>query len=481
MDKPKLSQHKKAGDTLETPLLAGNMGKIMKLTSWRRDSLPEYFWIALVFDKYGREKGLEIFSKILEACKQNQLCESKFSVFTNLSKEKQSVFYNILDRNIDKDTLAPLTIIIDSEKYPFFFKHYVNPAITISEKISTIMRVVENNMNMHDEGVSDICFIVLWFMVVNEKLVLGYNMPGIGEALKNYHHCKHSDAKMRMYRPAIRATFQAISQLNPNIDFCVSLWSRLAQITPCKPLIINFEKEEVLHMQFYEDVKKVIEFIQASAEEKKLEKQFEVCMGITMYIVKLYKEIVENNLFCTISGRIIFRTMVESYFNMKYLMVKGKDDSQVYEMFQEYGRGKYKLVMSKLREKKFTQDDASHINKDVMEIYVNEEKDENFLNISLNFFDKQNLRQKVKAIDENELYEIYYEYDTSYVHGFWGAIRESSMLICDNPAHMYHTVPDYTMEQTIFSIADDCEMLIKKVFVLLSDVIELPDFYTKKY
>ena len=79
------------------------------------------------------------------------------------------------------------------------------------------------------------------------------------------------------------------------------------------------------------------------------------------------------------------------------------------------------------------------------------------------------------------MYEIYYEYDTSYTHGLWGAIRESAMLICDNPAHLYHTVPDYSMEQTLFSVADDCEMLIKKVFVLLSDIVDFPDFYLEKY
>ena len=384
MDKPKLSQHKKTGDTLETPLLTGEMGKIIKLTSWRRDSLPEYFWIALVFDKYGREKGLVIFSKILEACKKNNLFVSRFSEITNLSKKEQLNFYNIVDKNIDKNVLAPLTIIINSEKYPYFYKHYVNPTIKISEKVSTIMRVTKKNMDIHAQEATDICFIVICFIVISGRLVLGANVSGLGEALKNYHQCNHLDEEMRMYISVIRATFQAISQLGQDDKFCVSFWLKLAQITPCNPIIIEFERKEQQHMQYYEDVKKVIEFVQVSTEEKKLDKQFEVCMGITMYIIKLYREIVENNLFCTISGRIIFRTMIENYFNLKYLIIKGKDEPKVYEMFQEYGRGKYKLVMSKLREKKFNQDKNAHMNQEVMELYVNEEKDENFLNISLN-------------------------------------------------------------------------------------------------
>lgn len=81
-------------------------------------------------------------------------------------------------------------------------------------------------------------------------------------------------------------------------------------------------------------------------------------------------------------------------------------------------------------------------------------------------------------VRKDALYEIYYEYGTNFSHGFWGAVRESSMLICDNPAHMNHVVPDYYADQQLSSVLADCEMLMKKVFAVLSGYIELPDFYT---
>ena len=74
-------------------------------------------------------------------------------------------------------------------------------------------------------------------------------------------------------------------------------------------------------------------------------------------------------------------------------------------------------------------------------------------------------------------YEIYYEYATNFAHGIWGAIRESSMLICDNPAHTYHCVPDYHMEQNLRSVFSDCEMVMKKTFDAIATYIELPEFY----
>ena len=52
----------------------------------------------------------------------------------------------------------------------------------------------------------------------------------------------------------------------------------------------------------------------------------------------------------------------------------------------------------------------------------------------------------------------------------WGAVRESSMLICDNPAHTYHCVPDYHIEQNLRSVLSDCEMVMKKTFAVVDNL-----------
>lgn len=53
------------------------------------------------------------------------------------------------------------------------------------------------------------------------------------------------------------------------------------------------------------------------------------------------------------------------------------------------------------------------------------------------------------------------------------------MLICDNPAHIYHCVPDYHVEQNLRSVRYDCEMVMKKTFDTIANYIEIPDFYKK--
>lgn len=108
---------------------------------------------------------------------------------------------------------------------------------------------------------------------------------------------------------------------------------------------------------------------------------------------------------------------------------------------------------------------------------VNEDMDEAFVNISIGYFDKTSVKAKFKKCGEDELYEIYYEYATNFAHGIWGCNRESSMLICDNPAHIYHCVPDYHAEQNLRSVLSDCEMVMKKTFEAIADYIEFPEFY----
>jgi hypothetical protein len=173
--------------------------------------------------------------------------------------------------------------------------------------------------------------------------------------------------------------------------------------------------------------------------------------------------------------------MVEAYINLKYLLLKESEQPDVFEMFQNYGIGKYKLVMAKLREGKYSISDVSHINPRIMELYVNEAKDEIYQEISLGYFDRDSIKKKAELVGEQELYEIFYEYNTNYSHAFWGAIRESSMLICDNPAHLYHAVPDFTFEQTLLDLNADCIMVLQKLVRSISSYIELPDFYIDKY
>lgn len=480
MNKTKLSEHKKVGDTLHTPF-TGSFGQQMQLTSWSRDKLPQYIWIALILDALGRDTGLITLGQIMQDLNKQEICIAELSAVLSLEDKKQRAWYATVNSYIPKSVLAPLSVVFSSRECPCFFDCYCLPEIEVDEKISTLMNVIDKNLSFHSNESTDICFIISWFYVTSKTLSIAQGCNVIVDALCQYHLHSHDDDIMRSYRPSIRALVQGLG-FDSDTSFSHKFWDELAQITSCKSIVLQLsQKEEHMNREFYEDMLKTLEYLNATSRDKIQSSKFTVMMGITTYAAKLYSEIINHELCNTVSGRIIFRTITEAYINLKYIVLKEDSQADIYDMFQNYGIGKYKLVMAKLREGKYGQNATAHFDAKLLELYVNELKDENFLEISLGYFDKDKIKKKFDIVGEQELYEIYYEYDTNYVHAFWGAIRESSMLLCENPAHLYHVVPDYTFEQELISINEDCIMVLKKIFKCIAPFIELPDFYLGKY
>lgn len=132
----------------------------------------------------------------------------------------------------------------------------------------------------------------------------------------------------------------------------------------------------------------------------------------------------------------------------------------------------HKLVLSRYRE--FKASGESHFDEKYIELLVNEFKSEEFIDMDTKYFDKQNIRLKAESVNEKELYGLYYDYDSSFEHGLWGAIRESSLLKCDNPAHKYHCVPDVEDEIRLKTVLPDCIMIMNKTVSFLNEIYGIP-------
>lgn len=477
MNKSKLSSHVKKGDILFTPMNA-SMGDVLQLSSWGRDWMPEYLWIGLILKHKGRDVGLRALYKLMEILRAGNIAIAEFSKIIKLPTSKQELFYSTVDEVVGKECLKPLAAVIMPEFSAAFFTHYSSINDSNDDALEIIMSVIKECSGFQEELSTDINYIILWCMVLNGKLHLSQSDRLTADALTNYYRCSHDDEIMHSYRPLVRSLSQAVRFQQPS-EFSKLFWKRLGQITSCELAALKWRVD--LDMDFFKCVEETMEFIASTNEDRKTDTKFSVIMGIVVYIYKIYKEIIEKQLCNEISGRILFRSMVESFINLKYMMLKEAKQSDVYKMYKAYGLGKYKLPMAKIRDGKYSVLDESHIKEELLELFVNEEMDEEFINTSLGFFDRQSIKKKFEECNEDALYEIYYEYDTNFVHGFWGAIRESSMLSCNNPAHMFHSVPDYTAEQSLAGVDEDCKMLMRKLFDQIAGYIELPDFYLLAY
>lgn len=475
-----LSEHTKKGDTLYTPYNY-HLGKTTKFSFWSRDKLPEYLWIGLIFSELGRSEAMSKLLLIMKRMATNQICLPEISTVLSWDEERQNKWFDALDEFLPVHILSPLSIVLSSSKYPFFFKRYCCPEISVEKKIGMLMSTVKECMSFHSNMSTDICYIIIQFLGNRGKIVISAECPATYAALVDYPHHPYGSPMMEMYGANIRSTFQAVS-VNNACEFSHYFWETLSQITPCNPMCIKLEEaNKRMDTSFAKDLSIVYEYIEASSGDKMLTSKFSVVMGMSTYIYKLYSEISSNNLWNTISSRVIFRTMTEAYINLKYLMLKEEGAPEIYDAFMNYGLGKYKLVMSKLREQKYSPRPHAHLDSKLMECLVNEVQHENFTNIPLGYFDKDTIKKKFEITSESELYEIYYEYDTNYTHAMWGAVRESSMLLCDNPSHLYHSVPDYHYNQHLLDIEADCNMIMDKLIKLISSYVDIPEFYQHKY
>jgi hypothetical protein len=319
---------------------------------------------------------------------------------------------------------------------------------------------------------TDIRFLVVLLQVFQEKLHL---RPEDYEELNLYPMLTHDDERMRHIRPLIRCT-----ELNPmeksNQNFINAFWKTIGLKTDCKLFAIQHEGTEMNYQQFIENAKDVLNFKIAENKEACInDDKFLVLFSLTSYVQKLFNEIAQNNLGQLIMARSSLRSIIEILIMMKYLIKKSSEMPNIWKKYQQYGLSKYKLVLLKVRDSNVEED--SHINPKILDAIVNEDISEEFIDIDLRYFDQLNIRDKSIEVGERDLYGLYYDYDSSFSHGLWGAIRECSTLSCNNPAHKFHSVPDSQDKQNCSDVLPDMFRVIKKVYKVLNEEYTLPSWF----
>lgn len=456
------------------------IGSLSKMVSWSQNRLPEYFWLCLILDKFGRKTGLKksclILNKLHEINKG--VTTPAFSLILKLNEEEQNKLYTYIIRIAGKETLAPLTLLYTYSDYPSFSRCFCNPIISFVNRQEIISDVMKKNYFHQSEFATDTRFLILYFLLLNGNI----HMPMQEyDLILEYPHLEHSNEKMRIIRPTIRSMEMVILNLEKlNIQFLEDFWRRISKMGECDLFYVNFPENSQDAGKYIELLHETFQYLSSCFTAiTPLDKKMVVLLGIATYSYKRLMEITEHELYNTITARSAVRTVIENYIMMKYLIKNEDTQENIWDKFQYYGIGLYKVVLARSRE---TTDDLSnsHIDYKYLELLVNEYMDEEYLDMDTSYFDKQNIRTKAIAVGEKQLYGLYYDYDSSFEHGLWGAIRESSLLKCNSPAHQYHCVPDYENKQNLKNVWPDCVMVMNKIIELLNELYNIPECLFKE-
>lgn len=450
-----------------------NLGEQLKLSSWIDERLPEYLWMGIILREYERKEGLRILRNILYRIIQvlPDILYPKFSLILNSDNRKKEKIFQIITEETKNNILMPLTIIYQEDKYPIFNKHFYSNDMSYIERMDMLNEIIDLYFFHQSNEATDLQFLTTQIMVMKSKICIHNNSVNIIEALKYFETGNHSDDKMGGYRSLIRS-FSGLEIEEYNIKFCEEFWRDIGMVNKCEPIVIDYEKNMNDNEKFIASVKEVIKYIVLKNKELRFDNdKFDIVMGNAIYGLKIYIELSEANLSTSIIGRLVLRTLIEIYINFKYLLKLESEKTNIWTEYKLYGIEKLKLVLLKSREQK--EKELSHISHDIIEAIVNEDKWEELVDVDLKYFDNTNIRKKFEYINEKDLY-LYYDYLTNYSHGFWGAIRESSMLHCHNPGHKYHYIPDINFEQMSSEVYTDCEIILRKIMDALCNLYEVP-------
>lgn len=447
--------------------------------SWTYGRMPEYLWIGLILHHFGRDEGFrKLNSIILELHKispeLNVLCMSRL---LELEQEKQENFYDFIVNCIGKDALVPLTVVLTESKYSAFARKFCCPDYSIEDRCDTLISTMRELMDHQSHNSTDIRFVALYFHLLSGKMHLSKEEI---ELITKYPTITHDDELMRMARPSIRSLEMMILQFEEtDVDYINYFWRCISEMTDCSLYSVNFPQENRSLGAYMENLYEIFDYLTGLyTTTSALDDKMSVLLGIATYSFKRLKEVYEHNLFNTISGRSCVRSLIENYIMMKYLVKNESSHTNIWQDYQLYGLGLYKLVLSRHRENSVVGE--PHFDQKYVEALVNEFKEESFIDMDTKYFDNQNIRLKAESVDEKQLYGLYYDYDSSYEHGLWGAIRESSLLKCNNPAHKYHCVPDINDQNVLKTVLPDCVMIMNKTVSYLDELYGIPEKLLKE-
>lgn len=281
---------------------------------------------------------------------------------------------------------------------------------------------------------------------------------------------------MRIIRPQIRSMEVALSMSEDmNYPYSKRFWNNISQLTDCEVYSIVMDRSNTIDLNKIKDtVFSTLKYYRDMLQSiEPFNEKLYVLTSILTYSYKRLLELMNHGLQYTISGRSIVRSCIENYVMTKYLIAEEEKHKNIWEEYQYYGIGGYKLISERYIENQ-PELTNSHINFEYLNLLVSEFQNKEFIDMDTRYFGKGNIRQKFEQVEEDDLYKYHYDYDSQFEHGLWGAIRESSILKCNSAGHQFHGIPDIDDIQKLPDVSHDLVMVLTKHLSVIKEVFPIP-------
>ena len=451
-----------------------------KESDWTHSKGPEYLWIGLAL-KYGsRTEQMERMMLALTNLSKELDLEKilplpAMSLILNLDIEEKKILVESLNSAFDLSIFSPLSIVLP-EGEEVLSKNFHSRNHSFDQRLDILVKVLNEISDQHSQLSTDVRYFLLYYKMLQGKIKFVESQSHMADGLTRYPYLDISDPEMRIIRPQIRSMEVALSMSeNINYPYSKRFWNNISQLTDCEEYSIVIDKSNAIDLNEIKDkVSLVLNYYRDMLRSlEPFNEKLYVLTSILTYSYKRLIELVNHDLQYTISGRSIVRSCIENYVMTKYLIAEEGKRSNIWEEYQCYGIGGYKLISERYIENQ-PELTNSHINFEYLNLLVSEFQNKEFIDMDTRYFGNGNIRQKFKQVEEDDLYN-YYDYDSQFEHGLWGAIRESSVLKCTSAGHQFHGIPDIDNVQELPDISHDMVMILTKHLSIIKEVFPIPN------
>jgi hypothetical protein len=433
----RLSQHRRNKKTLSPPLRQISQ---LNLVSWRESVAPDLLWAVALASHLDREEYLALFREVAEACRQLGPDRAKGIKHSELARTDQEAFDFItaplLAHKGAKDVLRSIVIFDGLPDRNYWLQHIFEERPQVA---ATVLATAIANVTDHQsEQATDCRWLRLLVTILLEKISFPPSM--VEQVREVFEYPNKGD--LRSVRPFVRATEMSMAGLEADesswpVAFWRECWERTQCILPARVSAEPIETKSLTEesTRIYSDL--MAHFI-GSSEDTALDPRKDGAFGLALYSVSLYVLALQSRSHWRADGRLILRTLAECLLTLKFLVQE--DKAELWLKFRQHGNGQTKLTFLKMLDLEES-NLPSYIKIEDLEFLANEDEWHEFKNIELGNWAGIDLRKMSEEVGLKEVYDKYYLWPSSFVHGQWGAIRDSVFTLCLNPLHRFHRIP----------------------------------------
>ncbi|REJ68198.1 MAG: hypothetical protein DWQ31_08700 [Planctomycetota bacterium] len=429
-------QHKK---TLKAPIPAAFEGHESKLSvsSWHNVQMPEFLWVALILNEFETDNAIERLRRIAQSWPNISELENRkvqpgsLSAIAGLNgTARAAILDTILQVVESKSIIAPLCNLTQLPSRSDWVARFGEEESI--EHWKTLGRTVENFSRFQGELATHTCWFISLVGAVSGQMTAAEHLrQGLDEMRSSY------PANMKLVGGLFRS--EAGTMREWPTGWPEMFWNEVYDKFPCSPARSGREQPEdypAIVACAIGSVAIAVSDHYWTSRNRSDDRIHETAFGIALAAAALANEVIELRSHTRFSGLASLRTITECAINLSFLVQKNEPD--LWARFRLYGSGQAHLISTKLNNDLAS---ANCVDSLWIEAFLQEEQSKDFINIELGDWSGDNLRSRAEESGTKDLYDSYYDYSSSLLHGDWLGAATFGTTWDMNPFHRLQRVP----------------------------------------